>query len=920
MSSRACSSVSAMISGRRTSSSRALLANNTNKNKKKMISEKMSSRVFSASASSSVDGALVSSLTTNAIDIEKVKSGLKETFEMFSGRFGEVQNRAAEEGEKMLRNIDALSSSSNFNTDLENLRAAMENLERSIDPLTLHSMETIVGTHPVLTGVLAAFASGSLSVAIARAFFGQGGLKDDELPKVYDSEKIAKYWMRRPLAVIKRSAGLMAEILTWATALIGDVTSNSVEQNAPIRAKALKELIARQGAAFVKVGQAVAIRPDLLPPAYLEEFQTLLDQVEAFPSEDARKLIQRTIGENVRLEDVFEDVSCFDKPIAAASIGQVYKATLKKGALKNSGEETEEYGRTVAVKVQRPDILEAVSIDLFVIRSFLDIFASIPKTEQTFDLVNGCEGFIPVLDVAAERFLEELDYEIEGRNASRFEKDMNSISVVRGAIKVPHVFREISDRQVICQEWVVGQKLTEIAMDNSESSLAVRKKLVETLLNSYMVQFLETGFLHADPHPGNFMLMEDGRLAILDYGMMTEIGEEQRIAFVEYIAHLSAKEYSKTLDDLVNLGFIPQALADSEENKNIVVPVLAEMLETLYGSGGGATTKIASLQEQQSSRVGELSNKLEALSKEYPLQLPPYFVLILRAFGTLEGLGLSTDENYAIVDQCFPYIARRLLSDDSPRMRKALKSFIYGGSDRLRVSRVRSISSGFSQFTNSMGTAEMNASKMPMNIDPATKDVVKLLFNENGNYLQELVIDEAVRAADSLSRQTATATWKALATLSPVIASSSLLSGAILIPGLNLPFLLSVLAANNQEKITLTMDDKRNLALLRSILELFGVPSLGKAIERAAETRQLPQAEINNLRMLAPNEIEALMSLVPEAAPGIQNMSSKFASKLSARLASRAQDDFNGLNLPDVAGIFNGEAARRRETAVPDSR
>ena len=173
--------------------------------------------------------------------------------------------------------------------------------------------------------------------------------------------------------------------------------------------------------------------------------------------------------------------------------------------------------------------------------------------------------------------------------------------------------------------------------------------------------------------------MEDGRLAILDYGMMTEIGEEQRIAFVEYIAHLSAKEYSKTLDDLVNLGFIPRALADSEENKNIVVPVLAEMLETLYGSGRRrATTKIASLQEQQSSRVGELSNKLEALSKEYPLQLPPYFVLILRAFGTLEGLGLSTDENYAIVDQCFPYIARRLLSDDSPRMRKALKSFIYG--------------------------------------------------------------------------------------------------------------------------------------------------------------------------------------------------------------------------------------------------
>jgi aarF domain-containing kinase len=795
-----------------------------------------------------------------------------------------------------------------------------------VSTLVRHAMRAMMAeTHPVAGG------SVSIIVVVALALFTRRRSAaanrkddddDDELPKVYDDAQIARYWSRRPEKVVKRSAGLMMEVLVWATALVGDVASNAVEKNAPIRAKALKELIARQGAAFVKVGQAVAIRPDLLPPAYLEEFQTLLDQVEAFPSEDARRLIQKTIGENVRLEDVFEDVSCFDEPIAAASIGQVYKATLKKGALKKSGEEADEYGRTVAVKVQRPDILEAVSIDLFVIRSFLDILSSIPKTEITFDLVNGCEGLIPVLEVAAARFLEELDYEIEGRNASRFEEDMNSISVVRGAIKVPHVFREISDRQVICQEWVVGQKLTEIAMDNSEKSLAIRKKLVETLLNSYMVQFLETGFLHADPHPGNFMLMEDGRLAILDYGMMTEIGEEQRIAFVEYIAHLSAKEYSKTLDDLVNLGFIPQALADSEENKNIVVPVLAEMLETLYGSGGGATSKIASLQEQQSSRVGELSNKLEALSKEYPLQLPPYFVLILRAFGTLEGLGLSTDENYAIVDQCFPYIARRLLSDDSPRMRKALKSFIYGGSDRLRVSRVRSISSGFSQFTNNMGTVEvakLNASNA-VNIDPATKDVVKLIFNEKGNYLQDLVVDEAVRAADSLSRQTATATWKALATLSPVIASTSLLSGTILIPGLNFPFLLSVLAANNQEKITLTMDDKRNLALLRSILDLFGVPSLGKAIERAAETRQIPHTEINDLRMLAPSEIEALMRLVPEAAPGLQNMSSKFASKLSARLVSRAQDDLSGFDFPDGIGMLGQAAQQQRRETVADSR
>ena len=138
------------------------------------------------------------------------------------------------------------------------------------------------------------------------------------------------------------------------------------------------------------------------------------------------------------------------------------------------------------------------------------------------------------------------------------------------------------------------------------------------------------------------------------------------------------------------------------------MPVLAETLETLYGSGGGITTKTDALNAQQSSRVGELSDKLDALSKEYPLQLPPYFVLILRAFGTLEGLGLSVDSNYAIVDECFPYIARRLLSDDTPRMRKALRSFVYGGSDRLKVSRVKDIAGGFSKFTNSMGATAVS--------------------------------------------------------------------------------------------------------------------------------------------------------------------------------------------------------------------
>ena len=125
---------------------------------------------------------------------------------------------------------------------------------------------------------------------------------------------------------------------------------------------------------------------------------------------------------------------------------------------------------------------------------------------------------------------------------------------------------------MLTQEWVNGRKLTDITADPTTGPL--RAKLVQTLLNSYMVQFLETGFLHADPHPGNFMLMPDGRLCILDYGMMTTISEDQRVAFIEYIAHLSARDYDKTLQDLVNLGFVPPELANDPVNRAIVVPVL----------------------------------------------------------------------------------------------------------------------------------------------------------------------------------------------------------------------------------------------------------------------------------------------------------------------------------------------------------
>ena len=366
-----------------------------------------------------------------------------------------------------------------------------------------------------------------------------------EPPVDYNLPAIRAYWRARPLASLKRTAALISRLSGWAAGLLSDVAAGpeTVDANSRRRAAALKDIVAEQGPAFVKVGQAVAIRPDLLPPAYLEELQTLLDQVSPFESSEARALVRQQLGGR-RLEDVFEDASAFDRPVAAASVGQVYRATLKPGGFGQAEGELETWGGEVAVKVQRPGILETVTLDLLVIRSLLEAAAALPADgpEALEQIRQGAEGFIPVLDVAAERFLEELDYGLEADNASRFERDMTSVEVVRGAVKVPHVFRGLSGRCVLTQEWVVGRKLTEITDDPTSGPL--RAKLVQTLLNSYMVQFLETGFLHGIPT--GQLHADGGRSAVhprLRDDDHHQRGPARRVHRVH--PHLSARDYDR---------------------------------------------------------------------------------------------------------------------------------------------------------------------------------------------------------------------------------------------------------------------------------------------------------------------------------------------------------------------------------------
>uniref|UniRef100_A0A7S2V6P2 Protein kinase domain-containing protein n=1 Tax=Fibrocapsa japonica TaxID=94617 RepID=A0A7S2V6P2_9STRA len=725
----------------------------------------------------------------------------------------------------------------------------------------------------------------------------------EELPTSYDPVKLELYFNQRPLELWKRVAVVVAELLQCGLPIYLDRLQGQGddEELAKKRAARVTEGVSKLGAAYIKVGQACSIRPDLFPEVYLSELQKLQDQVPAFGADEVKASLKKELG--VDPADVFVDPSVFEKePIAAASLGQVYRATLLAT------------GQDVAVKVQRPGMLQSVSLDLLVIRKLLNFGARVPQVKET------CESLVGVIDAWAARFLDELDYEQEAKNAADFAKRMaDTQPTVRYATTTPEVFLDLTSRYVMTSEWVEGQRLSSIDTDTPEGKEAVLT-VINILLNSYLTQLLETGLLHADPHPGNFLLTPDGRLCILDYGLMTEIPEDRRLALIEYVAHLNGKEYEETLGDLVTLGFIPKEIQDDPEKRNIVAPLLANVLEQLSNGGGAKAVTVET--------VGE---EVEELGRQYPITIPAYFGLIVRAFSTLEGIALLADPQFSIVNACFPYLARRLLTDDSPRVRKMLKSWLYGKEDRLSVERIDELVDGYRQFTllqdqaanpseeslpvwaqsmPAMAEGQDSAKPLPdrmrmgqVKLDAAAVDALQLLFNKEGNYVQDLVVEELVRVTDAVTRQGANT---GLALLRQIAGQGdSALPARTLLPSvLSALFLLRSdpvvrFAERMEQIIALTEDDKETLETTRRLVDLLRQGTGSSSSELPPLLPRPPGIPpllpISLLTSINPREAAAVardvLPVVRKLAPGVRSLGTRYIRQLANRALQRLADD-----------------------------
>jgi len=575
---------------------------------------------------------------------------------------------------------------------------------------------------------------------------------DDRLPYEYDPIALQKFFAKRPHLIAARIAQVTTTGGKVLLNFLFDSLTGAAKRDPDLevkRAGELRDTITSLGPFFIKLGQALSIRPDILSPRSMVELQKLCDKVPSYDSKIAFATIERELGRTV--DEVFSAIT--PEPVAAASLGQVYQATLRA-----TGEE-------VAVKVQRPQVLETVSLDLYLARQLGLIIRNFPALSDRLDAV-------ALLDEFAYRFYQELDYNLECENGTKMKEQMS----VLPDVVIPANFPEYTARRVHVAEWINGEKLSQ----SVESDVGA---LVNLGVITYLTQLLDFGFFHADPHPGNMMRTDDGKLAILDFGLMTEVTDNQKYGMIEAIAHLLNRDYTEIGQDFINLDFIPQGTDTTP-----IVPALTRVFDAAL-AGGGA----------KSINFQELAADLAEITFEYPFKIPPYFALVIRAIGVLEGIALVGNPEFAIIDEAYPYIARRLMTDDSPRLKAALRYMVYGregsfdaeklidllqalekftavrdkgdgsafkvdgvrgstdlgtpgdfaGTQQLKNDRTSSADGGYSA---TLGVNSQNDGQSQRD-QQTVRDALRFFFSSEGNVFREFILEEVVSFVDASGRE-----------------------------------------------------------------------------------------------------------------------------------------------------------------------
>ncbi|MEG5018986.1 MULTISPECIES: AarF/ABC1/UbiB kinase family protein [unclassified Microcoleus] len=505
----------------------------------------------------------------------------------------------------------------------------------------------------------------------------------------YDPVAIAALYRNRPLQVWGRLSSVVWTFFSFAFSVWFDGKTGRTATNEKRRAVRLREILGQLGPAFIKIGQALSTRPDLVPPVYLEELTTLQDQLPAFPNEVAYQFIQEELGAHPK--DIYAEIS--PDPIAAASLGQVYKGKLKTG-------------ETVAIKVQRPGLAENIGLDIYILRR-VAVWA-----QNTFKIIRS--DLAAIMDELGERIYEEMDYTHEGQNAERFAQLYGHIK----DIYVPSIYWEYTRRRVLTMEWITGIKLTNLEAVKAQGIDA--PYLIEVGVQCSLRQLLEHGFFHADPHPGNLLATPDGQLAYLDFGMMSEVKPYQRYGLLEAVVHLVNRDFEGLAKDYVKLEFLTP-----DTDLTPIIPALAGVFNNALGAS------VAEL------NFKSITDELSAVMYEYPFRVPAYYALIIRSLVTLEGIAINVDPEFKVLSKAYPYVAKRLLSDPAPELRASLQDLLFKQGE-FRWNRLENL------LNNARESEDYDVSKI-------LNQALEYLFSERGDFIRDRIVLELVKSLDTLS-------------------------------------------------------------------------------------------------------------------------------------------------------------------------
>jgi ubiquinone biosynthesis protein len=396
---------------------------------------------------------------------------------------------------------------------------------------------------------------------------------------------------------------------------------------------ALEEL----GPTFVKLGQILSTRPDLIPLEYVQELSKLQDQVPSFPYDDVREIIKSETGRFP--EEIFH--SFHKKPIAAASLGQVHKAILK---------DTEE---EVAIKVQRPNIQQTIEVDLEIMLHLASLMERHVTEMEILHPTRVVNEFVRSIE-------EELDYTIEASHIEHFARQFLDDET----IYVPKVYRELTSQRILVMEFIDGIKASEL--DRLIKDGYDLQEVASRGADSILKQICVYGFYHADPHPGNIFVLPNNVVCFIDFGMMGRISQQEREDFTDFVELLINKDENKIVDALLKLTNFAE-----DPNRSELQRDLMEFID-----------RYAYLPLKKLEIAKMLQSILEILTKQ-GMSLKPDLYLMIKALSTAEGLGRSLDPEFEIVNHAKPFFRKIKASRYTPK--RIAGDLMDSGTELLRL-------------------------------------------------------------------------------------------------------------------------------------------------------------------------------------------------------------------------------------------